>query len=180
MDDRIRPARPEDAAAIARVNGDTWRATYRGIFPDAVLERRGREPDAVERRRKWLEEPATLAFVAEEGGEVVGIAAAGPPRAAMPGYDAELFAIYVLPASQGTGLGRGLVEAVAGALAKGGSRSLFLWVLRDNPGGRGFYERLEGRLIAERTETVEGVAVAEVAYGWPDLGPLAGAAGTSS
>ena len=33
----IRPANVRDAAAIARVRIDSWRATYRGIIPDAYL-----------------------------------------------------------------------------------------------------------------------------------------------
>jgi len=32
---RIRAATPDDAAAIARVQVETWRAAYVGIVPDA-------------------------------------------------------------------------------------------------------------------------------------------------
>ena len=165
----IRPARPEDAAGIARVNGDTWRAAYRGIFPDEVLERRGREPDAAERRRRWIATPGTAVFVAEEEGEVLGFSMAGAPREPLAGYDAELFAIYVLPAHQGRGLGRRLLFAAAAAMAAAGRRSWFLWTLRDNPAARGFYERLGGSLVAERTAVVEGTSVQEVGYGWESL-----------
>ena len=33
----IRPARPDDADAIARINVETWRDAYAGILPDRVL-----------------------------------------------------------------------------------------------------------------------------------------------
>ena len=33
----LRPARPGDAAAIARVHVDTWRSTYAGLLPDRYL-----------------------------------------------------------------------------------------------------------------------------------------------
>ena len=33
----IRPARPDDADAIARINVETWRDAYTGILPDRVL-----------------------------------------------------------------------------------------------------------------------------------------------
>jgi len=168
----IRPARPEDAAGIARVQGDAWRAAYRGIFPDAVLEARGREPDAVERRRKWMETPRTACLVAEVDGEVVGFAMAGPTRKGPEGYDGELYALYVLPGSQREGLGRRLVLGAAGAMTALGFRRWCLWVLRDNPPARAFYEALGGRPVAERTDEVLGIPVAEVAYGWDSLKDL--------
>ncbi len=34
----IRPARPADIPTMARVYVETWRATYRGILPDAYLD----------------------------------------------------------------------------------------------------------------------------------------------
>jgi ribosomal protein S18 acetylase RimI-like enzyme len=97
---------------------------------------------------------------------------AGKPREPMPGFDAELFAIDVLPGRQGRGLGRGLLLAAAGAMAAAGRRAWFLWTLRDNPPTRAFYEALGGRVVAERTAVVEGVSVAEVAYGWDPLETL--------
>ena len=33
----VRPARPADAEAIARVYVETWRAAYVGLLPDRVL-----------------------------------------------------------------------------------------------------------------------------------------------
>jgi hypothetical protein len=47
----IRPARPGDETAIARVHVDSWRTTYRGIMPDDVLA-----GQSVERReRQWTQ-----------------------------------------------------------------------------------------------------------------------------
>jgi ribosomal protein S18 acetylase RimI-like enzyme len=169
----IRLARPEDAAGIVRVHGDTWWAAYRGIVPDAFLERFAREPDAVERRRRWLEKPESVTLVAEEGGEVVGFAAGGRTRGGPPEYDAELYAIYVLPSHQRGGLGRRLARAFAAAAAAQGFRALVLWVLRDNARGRVFYESLGGRLVAEKPIDLGGATLFEVAYGWPDLKALA-------
>jgi ribosomal protein S18 acetylase RimI-like enzyme len=170
----VRPARPEDAEGMVRVHGDAWRAAYRGIVPDAFLEGVGREPDAVERRRRWTAHPEALVLVAEDGGEVVGFAIGGPPRTIPPGFDAELALIYVLPGRQGGGIGRRLFGEVAAALAARGSRSLALWVLRDNAPGRAFYERLGGRFLAEKEIEIGGARLVEVAYGWRDLGAIAG------
>jgi ribosomal protein S18 acetylase RimI-like enzyme len=168
----LRPARPEDADAIAKVNGDAWRANYRGIFPEEVLERRGREPDAGERRRRWIAKPDMTVLVAEGGGEVLGFVMAGPPREPVEGFDAEVYGLYVHPTRQGRGWGRRLLEAGAAALAERGHRSFFLWTLRDLPPTRAFYDARGGRVVAESTAVHEGVSVARVAYGWDSLEPL--------
>ncbi len=168
----IRPAIPGDAAAMARVNGDAWRAAYRGIFPDAVLDARGREPDDEEKRRRWIARPEAVILVAEEGGTVVGFVVSGPPRDPVPGFESEILAVYVHPDRQGRGIGRRLMLRAAEALAARGARSFFLWTLRDLPPTRAFYERLGGRVVAERRAPVLGVEVDEVAYGWGDPGPL--------
>jgi hypothetical protein len=45
--------------------------------------------------------------------------------------------------------------------------SMLVWVLAENY-ARGFYERLGGALVGEQEITLGGVALREVAYGWPD------------
>jgi hypothetical protein len=168
----IRPARPEDAAGIARVHGDAWRAAYRGLVPDAFLETRGREPDAVERRRRWIENADGIFLVVEKGGEILGFANAGPPREIPPGFDAELSALYVHPDHQRRRLGRRLVLHAVEALHARGHRSLALWVLRDNRGGRAFYESIDGKPVGEQEIEIGGARLVEVAYGWPNLDRL--------
>ncbi|MCK6481481.1 MAG: GNAT family N-acetyltransferase [Planctomycetaceae bacterium] len=168
----VRPARPEDAAGIARVHGDAWRAAYRGIVPDGFLATRGREPDAVDRRRRWIEDPKVTTLVAEEGGEILGFANGGPSREGPAGFDGELYAIYIHPSRQRERLGWRLLLHLAEALHGRGFRSLSLWVLRDNAAGRAFYERVGGRVVAEKEIEIGGARLVETAYGWPDLSRL--------
>jgi ribosomal protein S18 acetylase RimI-like enzyme len=52
----------------------------------------------------------------------------------------ELFAIYVLPQTQGRGVGRALMVEVVNRLAADGFEEAVLWVLDDNPRTSGFYE----------------------------------------
>lgn len=57
----IRPAIPSDAAALARVHGDTWCTAYRGIVPDAHLDRLASSYDRrVMRWREGLTSPIDL------------------------------------------------------------------------------------------------------------------------
>jgi L-amino acid N-acyltransferase YncA len=168
----IRPAQIDDVPAIARVQVDTWRTTYTGIVPAEHLVRLDYAHSVEKWRQVFVSQSQTRLFVAEdEGGQVVGFACGGPGREPQPALDGELYAIYVLQAHQGRGLGRGLVAAVATDLYTRGFKSLLIWVLKDNP-SRGFYEALGGQIMAHQEIDIGGASLAEVGYGWLDLASL--------
>ena len=167
---RIREARPTDVPAIARVHVDSWRTTYRGIVPDEALA----GLSYAEREAMWTKiftdtTVRGFRYVAEDDtGEIVGFAAGGPEPSGDPQYTGQLYAVYLLEASQGQGVGRQLVEAVARDLAHHGFGAMLVWVLAANPARR-FYEALGGHQLRTRVETIGGVELEEVAYGWPDI-----------
>lgn len=171
---RIRLAVPEDAAAIARVHVASWRSTYRGLLPEDVLANL-----SVERREEmWRQQTETarqdprrgFVLVAEDdGGEVVGFVSAGPDREAGSDFDRELYAIYLLEAHQGQGIGRMLVDQVVDRFRAQGYGSMRVWVLDGNP-AEAFYQRLGGRRVGTQTLTIGNADYLEVAYGWSDLG----------
>lgn len=139
---RIRPARPDDADAIARVHVATWQHAYRGLLPDAYLD--GLSVD--QRRAMWrasIEKGTPAVFVAEDTGGIAGFAAVAPCRDKDAVPDAyEIWAIYVMPAAAGRGIGRDLCAA-AGALARSQrAPRLSLWVIADNQAARRFYARV--------------------------------------
>jgi GNAT superfamily N-acetyltransferase len=80
----VRPARPEDAAEIARIQLTTWRTAYRRMFPPQVLA----DLDEEFLTSGWSEaigsapSPRHRVLIAVEQGEaaspVVGFAAGGP------------------------------------------------------------------------------------------------------
>src|SRR5207247_6342538 len=115
----VRRATVDDAAAIERIRVETWRATYRGLLPDGLIDQL--QPN-VERRRERLRMagPSELVFVAQEGADVVGYAFAGPERARDQEYAGEVYAIYVIPADQGKGQGRELLRESGRARAARG------------------------------------------------------------
>lgn len=158
---------------MARVHVDTWRTTYAGIVPDEHLADLSYDR-AGANWVKYLSDPRgkTHAFVAEaESGQIVALTSCGPPQEALAGYDGELYVLYVLQAFQRMGYGRLLVTEVAHDLAARGYHSLIVWVLKDNPARR-FYERMGGRLIAEKAIEIGGRSLLDVAYAWPDLAAL--------
>ncbi len=174
---KIREAVPEDAAACARVHVDTWRTTYRGIVPDAMLDR----PDALAKRTAmWTKtlqgegvEGKGFTFVALDArGDVLGFSGGGIERGGDPDYKGELYAVYILQAHQGKGIGRCLTRAVASRLLRDGFSSMLVWVLKDNP-HRMFYESLGGKPVREKTERIGDKPLVEMAYGWTDLRTVA-------
>ena len=95
-----------------------------------------------------------------------------PPGA--PG-DGEVETLYVLDDWRERGIGRSLMQAAARALRDLSCRSLFLWVLAENP-SRWFYERLGGRPALRSTTRVGGTTVPQVAIVWDPIDRLAGPA----
>jgi GNAT superfamily N-acetyltransferase len=169
----IRPARVEDAPGIARVHIDSWRTTYKSIVPDEVLENLSYEKRE-QGWRKWLNDPGgkNLYLVAEdEQGRIVGFVTGGPLRSDDSTYRSELYAIYLLKAFQGQGLGRRLMLALVERLVQAGMVSMLLWVLAENP-SRGFYEAMGGQAVTTQPIEIGEVMLDEVAYGWPDIRPL--------
>lgn len=170
----VRPAAATDAAAIAHIHVASWRAAYPGIVPDDVLARLdvGVSTARWERRFADPEYPQGT-FVAEDAaGAVVGFANGGPERDGTPGYAGELYALYLLQQAQGQGAGRALVRAVTNWLAAREMTAMLVWVLAENGGARGFYERLGGRYVATKPYAIGGRTLDEVAYGWTDTAAL--------
>ena len=133
----VRPARPEDAEAIARVHVETWRTAYAHALTAETLA----QMDVGERAEAWRQwlggQNAT--FVGEVDGEVRGFVNVGASRD-HPGLG-ELYAIYVQPEAWGTGLGTTLIDRGEEELRARGFAEATLNVLADNPRARRFYER---------------------------------------
>ncbi|MGY1782891.1 GNAT family N-acetyltransferase [Geodermatophilus sp. SYSU D01036] len=144
----VRPAVAADAAEVARVQGDTWRAAYRDVLPPAALE--GWDPAAAE--AAWsaaITAPPTAAhgvLVALDGGRVVGFAAFGPaelsdgeqPHPAGP--TTELAVLLVEPRWGRRGHGSRLLAAVADLAAGTGAARLTAWVPEADRVTAGFLE----------------------------------------
>ena len=167
----IREAKPEDASAMARVRVDTWRAAYRGIVPDVTLDNLSYETTAkLLRRILWEENQGEFGFVAEsQGGQVVGIAVAGPVFTDKnAGFKGEVYILYVLPDFQNQGLGGALMKACAKRLAQLSLTPFMLWTYAQGS-ARDFYERLGGVKVREKEDEQDGKRLMSVAYGWSNM-----------
>lgn len=176
----LRRAGPAEAPAIARVQVDTWRSTYRGLVPDDFLAAMSPEKSAEGWRRALLRAAQAeragreFALVAEDPpGEVVGFCTGGPERDADPPRRGEVYAIYVLASHQGKGIGRRLMMAAAAKLELAALPSLVVWVLKQNDLACRFYAALGGEPAGRRVKPIGGVPLEEVLYEWTDLSRLA-------
>ena len=151
---------------------DTWRSTYRGHFPDTLLDGLDLERWTAQRERRLREGAADeVNLVAERDGDLVGFAMAGPARETAPGMG-EVYAIYVRDSAQRSGAGTALLAEAARRLDALGLRGMLIWVLRENAKGRSFYERMGGRAERERPYEIGGGQITETGYVWDDTGPL--------
>lgn len=168
---RIVDATAADAPALAALHLASWRATYRGMMPDAFLDGEA----ATQRLAAWREHLAGP----PRAGTRVRLAFAGDALTGFvctsldidPRWGPRVDHLHVAPDWQGRGLGRRLLaEAMTWALDARGTDerrpALHLWVLEQNTPARRFYERAGGRPADTRMSTVAEFAVPEVRYTW--------------
>ncbi|MEO8608236.1 MAG: GNAT family N-acetyltransferase [Chloroflexota bacterium] len=168
----LRPAQLADIEEIARVQVETWRTTYKGIMPDELLANLTVE-SRLEIWRGPLSNPdsPSIIYVAEADGQIIGFAAGGPERSGHALYKVEIYAIYLLQAYQGRGIGRALMQAVVGRLIDKGFTAMLIWVAAKNPATH-FYAALGGQPFASKTESFGGGEVEEIAYGYDDISKI--------
>ena len=163
----VREAQLEDAPEIARVHIQSWRAAYRGLIPDSILE----DLDLQERTLRWsklLSKPDYWIFVAEDQESVVGFCSLAPARDGEedPKAVVELITLYVDPEKWGQGFGKALSEAALQRARKGGFQEVVLWVLRENLRARDFYDRLGFRVesAGDAKGFAPGLLIPQVRY----------------
>jgi GNAT superfamily N-acetyltransferase len=144
----VRPALPDDAAEVARVQVVTWRTAYRAVLPEAVLD----DWDASAAAAAWrtaVESPPTPGhgvLVALEGRTVVGFAAfgaaelTGDERPDPAGPSAELSTLLVEPRWGRRGHGSRLLAAVTDLVRGSGAARLQTWLLEEDRVSAGFFE----------------------------------------
>jgi GNAT superfamily N-acetyltransferase len=152
----VRPATSDDVPEIARVHVASAAAVYDDLIPAGT--------DQLARRTAiWttlLADPGCAAFVAETGGEIVGVLNVSP--GVHGPHEGELDLLYVHPDWWGSGAGQLLIEQAHRSLDDR-FETATLTVLAANPRARRFYERNGWRLQATLVEPHFGGHPTEVA-----------------
>ena len=136
----VRPASARDAKAIAEIHVATWQATYKDLMPDDYLKTMTLD----KRQAYWREaieysEPQLL--VATENDKVVGFVGFDRSRdAGTKSSVGEIWALYVLPAHWGQGVGVALWDGAREGLKEEGCTQVTLWVLLHNERALRFFE----------------------------------------
>ncbi|MGP5727095.1 GNAT family N-acetyltransferase [Arthrobacter rhombi] len=133
---RIRPATPEDAEALVDMHAAALEESYRSLMPQIAFHTVGVERnERIQRCRSFLN-GTDPHFLAHDGaGSVVGFAESGPGRDKQTPCTVELYRIYTLARTHGSGLGSDLLEACISDAAA------YLWVLEQNPRAQAFYAK---------------------------------------
>lgn len=140
----VRPALPQDAGEIARVQAVTWRAAYRELLPARVLE----EWDSEAAITAWSAAAAAPpssgrgVLVALERDQVVGFAAFAPTEddAGRPTGTTEIATMLVEPRWGRRGHGSRLLAAIADLAARSGAATLQVWLPEADGASARFYE----------------------------------------
>jgi len=158
---QVRVAQPDDADAIAAAHIEGWRVGYRHVFPTEFLDAPEFASSRLERWRGWTwsEFADSQLFVVLIGDRVVGFGHIGPervdPACDQSGTDAnlalegttttrtrgEVYGFYLHPEAWGSGAASALIARCHEYLRDEGFADAVLWVLRDNPRARVFYEK---------------------------------------
>ena len=137
----IRPVEPGDATGMASVRVAAWRAAYRTLMPNHVLEALDPASDTL-RFEKWLSSGVTDGYVATHDSQVVAFVLLRPSRDEDAGdVVGEIPLFYITPEWWRRRIGTDLWERALELAGSRGFREVSLWVLEGNTAARRFYEQ---------------------------------------
>ena len=155
------------------------------MLPDEFLDAESFAQQRIDRWRMWTWADAlahSQVFVPVLDGRVVGFGHCGPERVA-PVCDqsgtaepatvtlerGEVYGFYLHPSAWGSGAATPLMERCHQHLVDAGHRSAVLWVLRDNPRARGFYEKAGWRPTGRKMMFTGPTSVALPPFELPEV-----------
>lgn len=162
-----------DWEAVAALHCASWRSAYRGILTDAYLD-----GDLLsDRREVWhvklsMMSERQFGWLARHDGEPVGFAFASLDED--PTWGSLVDNLHLLPSHHGTGIGRGLLTAVAKiAHARAAHPGLYLLCYEQNTRARAFYEHMGAELVEQMLYAApDGQSLPEWRLAWRSLDPL--------
>jgi GNAT superfamily N-acetyltransferase len=125
----VRAATFTDARVIAEVHVASWKAGYRGLVAQELLDALSVD----ERERQWIEYlEGVEVLVIDDGDALAGFVAFDEPTG-------EVKALYVAPDRFRSGVGSVLLRAAHERLRAAGREDVALWVFADHSAARAFY-----------------------------------------
>lgn len=140
---------PEDASILTEIRRRCWDATYRGIYPDEMIDDYEYSSHSA-RDFARISDPENVVWLVMDGADCVGYLYVGP--CAYGPYKDFAFclnSLYFLPEYQHIGLGRRAFALVAAECRRRGYEKFFCGCNAHNRSARAFYEHMGGVLGAE-------------------------------
>lgn len=160
----LRPARIEDAAAIAELHVRSSRLAYAALVDETVLSAFTLEGETARwAKRLGQADAGRSCDVVLRDGYVCGFVSYGPARGIAGAT--EIHSLHVAAAQHGQGLGFRLMRHALARSVEVGASVVLLWVVEQNARARRFYERQGFCLDGNRKTTRYGdYDVAELCY----------------
>lgn len=160
----VRKVKEEDIEAIVDIQMSGWRKAYKRIVDNEYLRSMNREEKIKKNKERF---GLNLCIVAVDNDEVVGFCRYGEvmnPEILPQGYDSEIYALYVKTDRLYQGIGKAMVKYVMNELKE--RHKMIIWCLRDNYSARKFYEKMGGKIVAEKTIQIGDKEYDEVGFGY--------------
>ena len=161
---KIRHADVNDAGILGEIHAGSWKAAYKGIVPDDILDN-----ISTEKRQKYFEKALSEGreenFLIFADDKAVGFMCLGKCRD--EDKDAsygEIWGIYLLPEDWNKGIGSYFINWGLNELKKRGYKRVTLWVLEEKVNARRFYEKIGFKHEGTRKELDLGKKLTELRY----------------
>lgn len=141
-----RDAQIEDCYLIAKLKGDVWNTTYRGIYTDQKID----NYDIKKNRAKFEKivlNPDIASYVAVSKQQIVGFMSCGKPQRPFQDFQQEIGLLYILKEYQRKGIGKDFFSIAAKKIKSNGYNEFFISVNKYNLNALNFYIAMGGQII---------------------------------
>jgi len=160
----IRCADANDAGVLGKIHSCSWKAAYKGIVPDSILDN-----ISADMRQEYFEKALSegweedyLIFAKDNA---AGLMTIGKCRDEDKDDSyGEIWGIYLLPEYWNRGIGTYFINWGLNELKGRGYKRVSLWVLDENLNARRFYEKIGFRHDGTTKELTLGRKLKEIRY----------------
>lgn len=142
-----RKATSEDCHSIALLKGEVWNTTYRGIYPDDLLDNYDIEKNELTFLRIIANQNNSL-YVGTVNDKIIGFMSSGEPYKPFQQYKQEMGLLYILKEYQRRGIGRKLFSIAKEDIKNKGYNEFFVSVNKYNANAINFYIAMGGTVIS--------------------------------
>lgn len=142
-----RKAKINDCYSIAKLKGEVWNTTYRGIYSDTLIDNYD-----IKRNKLIFEgiisNPNYELYVAIDNKKIIGFMSCGEPYRPFLKYNKEIGLLYILNEYQRKGIGKMLFLIARDIVRKSGNDEFFVSVNKYNTNAIQFYIAMGGTIIS--------------------------------